>query len=596
MIDCGVIGGGIQGGCNLCCNGRVKTGMATRQSHRRSPGRKRGAEARANSDLTSHISSLGLGSVNAYQKWCREHGLSGALNKLWQDRRAERALVAREAEGAITDVQLTRHLEQLGFRTREAYARWCREQGQSEALKKSDSQRDKELSLMTRLKSEEALNRRRRQSRHPEETIRALFRSGAPPDGFRNPWLEKVAQVYEQTSKRDGDALLRMFLLAASACGDLLSVKPAVPVLGDRPGNTFIEGLGALARQSAHWIREPEAWKTKARNVLQRFGSLARHLLCQYGVPPFMDAAFFEPNPVLAAPYQEWFRHIGMGSNIRTADVPLRLTKRMAHLFLQAPDGFTIPNALRFGQVLGMGGSEPLLRALLETPLGDSFEHEPFWISVIQFFVNHPMLDPDLVGPIVEYIQSQKFAHRENEGADGTVTYEGPPRPNFAMKGRSVEKLIREVDAWHRELARDSRLPRRTWAPSGFEEFEMPLEDDPSLKWSVRELLSSRDLQEEGQAMHHCVGSYGGNCLKGKTSIWTLRVEDAEERTYRVMTIAVSGKRVTQARGKCNARPRGKPQTSGQAGLERRYVELLRRSRLVLREWILQEGLTMSNY
>jgi hypothetical protein len=354
--------------------------------------------------------------------------------------------------------------------------------------------------------------------------------------------------------------------------------------------------LGALARYWGQWIRDPEEWAPGRHRALRQFSSLSRHLLCKYDVPRFMDSAFLSGDGETAEQQQGWFLHIGTGGNIRKADIPLRLTKKMAHLFLEAPASFSILGAFRFGQVLGMGGSEPLARAVIGSRLGQSFEDETSWVTVVQFFVNHPMLDPDHVGPIVDYIHGQKFAVREVERPDGTVVQEGPPRPNFAMKARSVDKLVREVDSWHRELARESRLPQRSWEPSGFGEIEKPLEDEPSLKWAVRELLSTKELQKEGRAMHHCVGSYAGNCMKGKVSIWSLRVEDTEDRAYPVMTIAVNGKRVTQARGKCNARPGGKRETQKQAGLERRYMEFLRRSRLVLQDWMRQEGLTMSGY
>ena len=54
---------------------------------RRKRGRHRGAAGKANSDLMTHIASLGLETVQAYKGWCKDHGLKGALTKSWQDRR-----------------------------------------------------------------------------------------------------------------------------------------------------------------------------------------------------------------------------------------------------------------------------------------------------------------------------------------------------------------------------------------------------------------------------------------------------------------------------------------------------------------------------
>ena len=98
------------------------------------------------------------------------------------------------------------------------------------------------------------------------------------------------------------------------------------------------------------------------------------------------------------------FLHIGSGQNIWKADIPVQLAKKMVHLFLQAPDRYTIEEALRWSQILGLEGEQPLVRAVNATRLGTTFENEAFWNSVIQFFVNNPMLDPDHVCPIVDFI------------------------------------------------------------------------------------------------------------------------------------------------------------------------------------------------
>src|SRR5207248_8431036 len=124
-----------------------------------------------------------------------------------------------------------------------------------------------------------------------------------------------------------------------------------------------------------------------------------------------------------------------------------------------APADFSIEAAFRWGQILGMGGDESLVRAVNSTRLGESFENEQFWATVIQFLVNNPMLDTACVGPIVDYIHHQKFVPREIVGEDGSVEIAEPAAPGYAMKGRSVTVLLRQVDAWHHQLAREARKP-----------------------------------------------------------------------------------------------------------------------------------------
>ena len=123
-----------------------------------------------------------------------------------------------------------------------------------------------------------------------------------------------------------------------------------------------------------------------------------------------MDSVWFRGAHEEARIQQSWFLHLGGGANIRTADLlPLGLTKNMAHHFLQAPDTYTVEEALRYGQIMGQDGDEALVEAVIDTRLGSSFEHESFWATVIQFLVRHPMLDPDLIGPIVDFIHEQRF-------------------------------------------------------------------------------------------------------------------------------------------------------------------------------------------
>ncbi len=140
--------------------------------------------------------------------------------------------------------------------------------------------------------------------------------------------------------------------------------------------------------------------------------------------------------------------HIGSGGNIRTADIPVRLSKKMAHRFLEAPSGSSIEEALRWGQVMGQEGGEYLAEAVMKSRLGRSFDNEDFWGKVIIFLVEQPMLDPAWVGPIVDYIYRQKYERQEVVLPGGKVEYRDPPEPNFGMKSRSIFKLLRQVEAW----------------------------------------------------------------------------------------------------------------------------------------------------
>jgi hypothetical protein len=113
-----------------------------------------------------------------------------------------------------------------------------------------------------------------------------------------------------------------------------------------------------------------------------------------------MDSVWFLGNGREAVRQQGWFLHAATGQNIRTADLPLPFTKRMAHQFMEAPAGLTVEAALRWGQIHGFGSTERLARAIIGTRLGTDFEHDDFWTTVLQFFIANPMLDLAQVGPM----------------------------------------------------------------------------------------------------------------------------------------------------------------------------------------------------
>ncbi len=269
-----------------------------------------------------------------------------------------------------------------------------------------------------------------------------------------------------------------------------------------------------------------------------------------------------------------WYKHLGLGRNIRTADIPLTLTKRMAHEFSLAPDHYSVDMALRWGQVRGLGGSKELARSIVATRLGRSFAHEDFWRTVVHFFVNHPELELVHVAPIVDYLHDQRFEAQVECVEDGPVS-DDPPQPNLSMKGRTPRSLLRQVAEWHAWLRRTKRFQELRWPRSTIGEFRLevePHEGEPAC-WTIRELLSSGALYREGAAMHHCVACYAWSCWHRDTTIWSMQYEKGGRR-HRVLTIEVDARtrRIWQASRRANAHPSA-------------------RQRHILEQWARQEGL-----
>ena len=65
--------------------------------------------------------------------------------------------------------------------------------------------------------------------------------------------------------------------------------------------------------------------------------------------------------------------------------------------------------ALRYGETLGLEGSEALAREIAGSQLGRRIEHPEFWRDVLRFFAAQDDLPMEHVGPIEDFIRANKF-------------------------------------------------------------------------------------------------------------------------------------------------------------------------------------------
>jgi hypothetical protein len=347
-------------------------------------------------------------------------------------------------------------------------------------------------------------------------------------------------------------------------------------VLSDR---RLVVGLSHLARFSSRWLREPTFFVAHSYNASRQFGELARFLLARWPVPKCFDDAWDERATDVQ---REWFIHVGGGGNLRTAPgLPFPLTKMMAHHALEAPDDVTIIQALRWGQVRALGGSERLARAVVDSALRNVQGDEPFWATVVHFFTTNPMLDPRQVAPIVDWIGNQRFVAEPRHIENGVVRGGEIPQPNLSMKGRTVESVLRQVELWHRELNRAAaRTTTATaWPTCGIAGYERIEGTEGSQKIvRVDEIVTAAELLHEGRTMRHCVASYARSCAHGEVAIYSLKLDSGTGFDRRLtIEVDVLSKRIVQARGRCNRPPQP---------IDERY----------LRGWATQRGLMIVSY
>ena len=300
----------------------------------------------------------------------------------------------------------------------------------------------------------------------------------------------------------------------------------------------------------ADWVRPPSTWRPSGKSQDRLFRSLAEHVLARYRMPPFLWSAFMADvdAPVLARVAM----HVGAGGSlyeaVKSGLMPVPLTRSMCHDLLSRGGEARFLDAVRRVQVKALGGDARLFRVWIATRAGRRLHTrvgEAFWQTVLAWFSQNPMLPQAEVAPLVDYIE-----HRRAEV------------PDFSVKGRSVLAMMREMQQWHGQLAKEKAASRRTFTSSGLQ----PMNIDRSRRdvrghrvieiWRVREILDSKALADEGRAMSHCVFSYARRIESGECSIWALTFEDNTGH-WRRLTIEVrpSLRQIVQARGRFNRLP-----------------------------------------
>lgn len=492
------------------------------------------------------------------------------------------------SEAEKSDPDILDHVKSLGLKSVDEYQQWCDRNGFSCRLKKHWKQRCRELHHARQAIAEGRLGQKKREKRRLNGVLLDVCSGNLREEDVTLPFLKRLCQVLRPSGKAkherevDRKSLHRLLTRLHECRAKLFDGDPVIEQLGQLPGNTYIEALASIAAHSSAWQRPVGDWKPRSHNAGRQFASLLRHLFVKYDdVPLFFDSVWFAGRTKTAAEQRKWYLHVGRGQNIRHCQLPIILTKKMAYWFMRAPNDATIEQALRWGQILGLGGDERLARATFGTRLTEHFGHEAFWSSVIRWFIAHPMLDREHVGPIVDYLHNQRFIPEIAYAVPGQREEGRPPEPDLTMKGRTPNALVRRVNEWHRSLANDNRHQVRQWQPHGIDGFEFieGSEEGDNLKvWTIRELLSSKSLMAEGRQLRHCVATYASSCAQGRCSIWTMEVESLAGRS-KLLTIEVlkGVQLICQVRGKGNRLANDK---------EKR----------VIRRWAESAGLRVANY
>ena len=96
--------------------------------------------------------------------------------------------------------------------------------------------------------------------------------------------------------------------------------------------------------------------------------------------------------------------------------------------------------------------------------------------------------------------------------------------------------------------------------------------------FKFQQLLTVKELRKEGSTHGHCVGSYSRSCVTGRSSIWSLSIEDSLGVSKPLLTIELNrDKYINQLRGKGNRGP-------------------TRYEHSIIQKWMDKEGLQISKW
>jgi len=326
---------------------------------------------------------------------------------------------------------------------------------------------------------------------------------------------------------------------------------------GRHPG---VDALVNLCRFRGEHLRAVSEWQGTTTSWRTAVASLAQHLVCKYPVPAFLASAWYAAD-ACGDTKRWWFIAHSRGASFRSLDLPIAMTRKMEHIFLASQEHLPIELAMRRAELLALGAPAEVVKAVLATRLATDLRHGEFWRSVWMFLIAHAgELDPAQIGPMMDYIQAVRHGEMPIGTQVGGVGFNAP-QPAFSMKGRTVPSMLRLMRDWHGSLAGCSATfswARSPYQPLLFEELRMDRSELPR-RWQMMELTDSAQLQKEGAALHHCVGSYAYRCYQGASRIWSLRLWQGEKVRH-VLTVEVDPKRraVVQARGRANRLPSGK--------------------------------------
>lgn len=311
----------------------------------------------------------------------------------------------------------------------------------------------------------------------------------------------------------------------------------------------YINALLRITKYYASFVRPIGSWIGGAGSSRNLFHSLLQHVFAEFSMPRFMDEIWMEDAHTFTDERCQQYLGLASGASMRNWTLPVPMTKRMKHFFMQAPDHYSYMQALRYGQLKGLAAEDWLIKTIINSKLGHNLGDEVFHNDLLRFFVHYQ--DKGLFSEEIEEIIGYFDRVRENNAQCEVLDLS-----DYTLN--SLLEFIRNR-SWYQQLL--SKRPSLTWSHSGLKGIEVcvphPKSGKAAIHWHLYELLDSEALRKEGGDLHHCVGSYASRCRDGYSTIWSLGKIVSNYR-YSVLTIELNPRTrcIVQVKGYYNRSPR----------------------------------------
>ena len=458
-----------------------------------------------------------------------------------------------------TNERLAAHIKDLGLKNVDKYRLWCSDNGFQSSLVKTEREMQSEIAYCKALKHHSSLQSKL----DPKKDLIKKIKDIKSNLSFFIPaevnFLKNYSNLQEFTQVKN-------LVLSLARNGVFFeSISRETSRFGINTNRfPLYELINQLHVYSDKFHKPFSSWKPKSHNVRKLAVSLLKHLFVKYEMPNFMNEIWFRNG---MEPWVPVYFHMAQGYGIKGINLPVKYkaAKKVAHYFNTAPDDFTPEEALAWARVRSLGGNDRLGNVVRQARVViQDYKNVEFWDSVLRWFLENPMLDLVHFAPIVDFIRNRKFI-----AAD---------QPNFSMKGRSADTLLKEVELWHTGLKASAK--NRSWASYNvFENYKKEVgKDEHKTLWTIQEIKTEKELFQEGRAMRHCVGSYARSCINGSTSIWSMTSKSfGQVKNELTIEVRNAEKRIVQARGFANAFPYGAAKDH-------------------MQQWAFQNGIKISTY